>query len=192
MGLVVEEMHEQAEKLAPVRPLAVAVVEQVVQVFFADGGGPVDDELVQPLPVRVHGGKILGREQRVREGSGRRDGADGIEQGEAGRVLRIALQPQGVAHHHVVQGGQQGTKKGAPLALQLAGRQAGRRCIDLGIHPLVVIGHQVNVGATAHAGLLQWMNADVKRISGMRVCRPAAFQWPWPSGSSPSGARMPS
>ena len=148
--LVIEEMHEQAEKLAPVRPLAVAVIEQVVEVGFRDRGGPVDDELVQPLPVRVHGGKILGREQRVRERGGRRDGADGVEQGEAGRMFGIALQPQGVAHHHVVQGGQQGAEKGAPLALQLAGRQAGRRRVDLGIHPLVVIGHQANVGATAH------------------------------------------
>ena len=61
---MIEEMHEQAEEFAPVRPLAVAVIEQMVQVFFADGGGPVDDELVQPLPVRMHGGKILGRSIR--------------------------------------------------------------------------------------------------------------------------------
>ncbi len=148
--LVVEEMHEQAEELAPVRPLAVAVVQQVIEVFFADGNGPVDDGLVQPQPVRVHGGKILGREQGLRERGGRRDRADGVEQGEAGRVPGEALQPQGVADHHVVQGGQQGAEKGAPLALQLAGRQAGRRRVDLGIHPLVVIGHQANVGATAH------------------------------------------
>jgi len=149
VGLVIEKMHQQgAERLAGRRAAHVVVVQAMVEVGFAQGVDPIDDQLVQPTPP---GGEFIQvGERQLLEVRRCGNAAQRRQRRVAGGVQGKAFEPDGVAQREMVERAEDRAEKRVAVHAQLIVRKPGSRVIDLAVHPLVVGRQQRHLFDTVH------------------------------------------